>query len=106
MLDVSPQNFSAKVGPLTVHAELPGARRVGVRLASGRGRALGWLDPPAARREIDFEWDGRLDGRVVPDGYYVVQLVARGRVLASTPLHVDLTAPTLSHLRVRAQGKP
>ncbi len=105
-LSVVPRVFSAKVGPLAVHAELPVARRIGVRLASSRGRGLGWLDQPAPRREIDVDWDGRLDGRLVDDGYYQVQLVSGERVLVSVPLRVDRTAPTLLGLRVGSGGRP
>lgn len=99
-LSVAPRDFSPRVGPLSVQAELPAPRRIGVRLSSVRGRSLGWLEPPARRRAVDVKWDGRLAGTLVPEGYYRVELVAGRKVLGSAPLRVDMTSPALQDLRV------
>jgi hypothetical protein len=99
-LSVTPRDFSPTAGLLSVHAELPAPKRVGVRLVSDRGRTLGWLEQPAVRGTVDVDWNGRIAGKLVLEGYYRVQLVAGRRVVRSAALHVDLTAPSLLDLRI------
>ena len=99
-LSVVPRNFSPEVGTLVVQATLAAPLRVGVRLVSSRGRTIGWLLPPARRRTVRVEWDGRIGDGMVRDGYYRVELLSGRRVLGAAPLRVDLTAPRLLDLRV------
>jgi hypothetical protein len=104
-LSVTPRDFSPTAGLLSVQAELPAPGRVGVRLASDRGRILGWLEPPARRRAVDVEWDGRIAGKLVREGYYRVELVAGRKVIGFASLHVDMTAPSLEDLRVGTDAR-
>ena len=52
-----------------------------------------------AAQHAHDELDGRIAGKHVPDGDYVVRLVYRSAVLATAPLHLDATAPELQGLR-------
>jgi len=99
-LSVSPANFSPVRSRLTISASLTLPRLVGVQLARPDGRRVGWIVPPSLRRSLAFGWDGRIRGRRVRDGEYVVRLVYGWRVLATHPLRIDATAPRLSKLRV------
>ena len=83
------------------HAELPAPARVGVQLATESGRRLGWIVPPQRRRFLTMRWDGRLRGADVAEGRYVIRLVDRGRVVASSPLRIDRTAPRITAFNVR-----
>jgi hypothetical protein len=76
-LTVSPRNFSPHRVALQVSAQLSLTRQVGVRLVTPGGRAIGWIVPPARRRILAVGWDGRIGGKHVPDGNYVVRLVYR-----------------------------
>jgi hypothetical protein len=100
-LTVAPRDFSPTAKRLRVHAELPAPARVGVQLATESGRRLGWIVPPQRRRFLTMRWDGRLRGADVAEGRYVIRLVDRGRVLDSTPLRIDRTAPRITNINVR-----
>ena len=70
-------------------------RQVGVSLVTRGGRRLGWIVPPARRTTLAVGWNGLIDGKLVPDGTYVVKLVYQSSVLATTTLHIDTHAPQL-----------
>jgi hypothetical protein len=99
-LTVSPSAFSPKRTTLQVSATLSVTRQVGVGLATRGGRPLGWIVPPSRRRVLAVGWDGRIRGKRVPDGNYLVRLVYRSAVLATAPLRVDTHAPELLDLHV------
>jgi hypothetical protein len=97
-LTISPRYFSPKHATLQVSARLTVQRQVGVRLATPGGRPIGWIVPPSRRRVLAFGWDGRIRGKRVPDGNYVVRLVYRSAVLATAPLRLDTHGPQLLQL--------
>jgi hypothetical protein len=97
-LTISPRDFSPNERQLRVRAVLPEAARVGVQLATAKGRALGWIAEPQRRRFLTMRWDGRLRGARVPDGRYLIRLVAGRRALASAPLRIDRTPPRLTNI--------
>jgi hypothetical protein len=99
-LTVSPRLFSPDRARLQVSAELTVQRQVGVQLATPSGHAVGWIDPPSRRRILDTGWDGRIGGKRVADGSYVVRLVYRSAILATAPLRIDTHPPQLLDLRV------
>jgi hypothetical protein len=99
-LSLHPQDFSPARSRLSISASLALPRHVGVQLAEPSGRAIGWIEAPARRTALDLGWNGRIDGRRVPDGRYLARLVYAGRVLATHPLRIDSTAPRLTKLRV------
>jgi len=103
---VSPGAFSPKHSTTRIAATLDVTERVGLRLSTRGGRTLGWLVRPEAARSVSLDWDGGLDGRRVADGTYVVELVYRAKVLASTWVRVDAAAPQLVGLRVDDGAAP
>jgi hypothetical protein len=94
-LSVAPQEFSPQHATLQVSATLGIPRQVGVSLVTPAGRRLGWVVPPARRTTLAVGWNGRIDGKRVPDGMYVLKLVFQSAVLATTTLHIDTQAPQL-----------
>jgi hypothetical protein len=105
-LTVAPRNFSPHRATLQVSAKLSLKRQVGVRLVTPGGRAIGWIVAPSRRRILSFGWDGRIAGKRVPDGNYVVRLVYRSAVLATAPLRIDTHAPQLVNLRADNGATP
>jgi hypothetical protein len=105
-LEVSPGLFSPHRGVLSVTARLPAGTIAGLRLATFGGRAIGWLLRPAARGAVAYSWHGRLLGRHVPDGLYLLQVVADGHVLARAVFRLDATAPSLTGFRATNGGLP
>ncbi len=105
-LDVYPQQFSPAVTQLTVSATLPRPEVAGVRLVSRVSGALGWIVVARRRTTVQRSWKGRLNGSLVRDGYYAVQLVVGGRVAASRPLRVDSVAPRLTRFQASNGGRP
>jgi N,N-dimethylformamidase beta subunit-like, C-terminal len=105
-IDVSPRAFSPANGKLSISGGLLTPLRVGLQLATRDGKAVGWIRRPARRLALAAQWNGRLDGRRVPDGRYPVRLVRSGTVLAETPLRIDATAPVLADLRGDDGGRP
>ncbi len=105
-IEVSPRSFSPAQGTVSISGGLRIPLRVGVQLATRQGEAVGWIARPARRRELLSEWNGRLAGRRVPDGRYLVRLVRHGKVLAEAPLRIDQTAPQLIDLRADDGGAP
>ena len=99
-LSVSPSNFSPVRSRLTISASLTLPRQFGIQLVRRSGAPVGWIVAPSLRRSLAFGWNGRVDGRRVPDGRYVVRLVYRSTVLAAHPLRIDATAPRLAGLHV------
>src|SRR5207245_4076060 len=51
------------------------------------------------RRTLAVGWDGRIRGKIVPDGNYLARLVYRSSVLATANIRIDTHAPQLLHLR-------
>ncbi len=100
-LDLGAAAFSPRIPrPLLVSASLPAPERVGIRLLTPSGRALGWIAKPQLRRYLRLRWNGRLDGRRVPDGRYRVAVVAPPhRLIAARPLAIDTVRPRLLRLR-------
>jgi len=94
-LSVAPHDFSPHHATLQVSAKLAVQRQVGVSLATLGGRRLGWIVPPARRTTLAVGWNGLIDGKLVPDGTYVVRLVYHSAILATTTLHIDTHAPQL-----------
>ncbi len=94
-LSVAPHDFSPLHANLNLSAKLSVPRQVGVSLVTRGGRSLGWIVPPSRRRELQVGWDGRIAGKAVPDGNYVVRLVFRSSVLATASLRIDAHAPQL-----------
>ncbi|MGE5275111.1 MAG: N,N-dimethylformamidase beta subunit family domain-containing protein [Verrucomicrobiota bacterium] len=105
-IDLSTKAFAPSAGPLTISAQVDQPVRLGIRLARPNGRAVGWIDPPALRSETVDIWDGTLEGRPVPDGYYQAQLVAAGRVAASATFHLDRKPALLRRLRIASNSAP
>ena len=105
-LKISTQDFSPRRTSLSVSAQLTVPRQVGVRLARQDGRLAGWLLSPTRETAVSLDWDGRIAGRRVPDGGYLVQLVFGSHVLASQPLRIDTHAPKLGGLRVANGSTP
>jgi hypothetical protein len=99
-LSVSPSNFSPAHSRLTISASLTLPRQFGIQLAQRSGAPVGWIVAPSRRRSLAYGWNGRVSGRRVPDGLYIVRLVYRSTVLAAHPLRIDATAPRLAGLRV------
>jgi hypothetical protein len=98
-LSVAPRDFSPHAGSLHVLAQLTVPRQVGVSLVSESGKSLGWIVPPSRRSTLQTGWNGRIGGRHVPDGDYLVRLVYRSAVLATAPLRLDTHPPELAGLR-------
>jgi hypothetical protein len=105
-LHVQPRAFSPYTAPLAVSAELPRPAAAGLRLVRPGGHTLGWVQRPRLRARISLSWHGRLDGRILPDGSYELQLVARKRVLARASFLLDATAPRLTGFRASNGGRP
>jgi len=105
-LAVSPSLFSPAVTKLSIDAGLRLPRQVGVELARPSGTHVGWISRPERREILQLAWDGRIDGKNVPDGRYLVQLRLGTHVLASSPLRIDSTAPELHYLRVGNGNRP
>src|SRR5579885_2226095 len=80
-LSISPRTFSPHRATVDVSAELTVKRQVGVRLTTLRGRPLGWIVAPSRRRTLAVGWDGRIRGKIVPDGTYLARLVFASTVL-------------------------
>ena len=78
---------------------------VGVQLATTSGRPLGWIAEPQRRRFLSLRWNGRLQGKRVPDGRYLVRLVDGTRTVASSPLRIDQTAPRAMTLRAHNRSR-
>jgi hypothetical protein len=105
-LTVSPRQFSPQRTTLQVSATLTLERQIGIRLVTPGGRVVGWIVPPSRRRILATGWDGRIAGKRVPDGNYVVRLVYRSSVLATAPLRIDTHAPQLLDLRADNGSTP
>jgi hypothetical protein len=97
-LTVTPRDYSPLRSTLHVSATLTVPRQVGVQLVTLHGRALGWIVPPASRTALAIGWNGRIRGHRVPSGNYVVRLVYRSAILATTPLRIDTHPPQLNDL--------
>jgi hypothetical protein len=105
-LAVAPSDFSPRQATLSVSARLSLTRQVGIRLVTRGGRPVGWIVPPSRRRELAVGWNGRIDGKRVPDGDYLVRLVFRSSVLATVPLRIDSEPPQLVDLHVDNGSTP
>jgi hypothetical protein len=105
-LEVTPELFSPAHGTLAIAGSLTLPRQFGVQLAAPSGRVVGWISAPARRREVSLAWNGRLAGRRVPDGRYLVRLVFGSAAVAEAPLRIDTHAPELGGLRVGNGGTP
>jgi hypothetical protein len=105
-LTASPTDFSPALRKLLVHAQLPASGRVGVELATPGGKRLGWIVPPSRRRFLTLRWNGRIRGARVPDGRYVVRLLAGKSMLAKVPLRLDATAPRITRFQAHNLGDP
>ena len=104
-LIVPPGPFSPATKRLSIQASLPATERVGLQLATDRGRPLGWIVEPQRRRFLTLRWDGRLHGARLLDGDYLIRLVAGDRTLASAPLRIDLTPPRVRNITARNRSR-
>ena len=104
-LRLSASAFSPVAGPMTLEGQIGAPKKLGVRLANTRGRPLGWLERPKLRSDLLVVWNGRLNGKQLPDGYYQAQLVAGGVVVARTLFRIDTQPALLQNLRV-SNGAP
>ncbi len=105
-LTVAPRDYSPLRAPLQISATLTLPRQVGVRLATPNGHPVGWIVPPARRTALAIGWDGRIRGRRVTNGNYLVRLVYRSSVLATAPLRIDTHPPQLLSLRADNGSTP
>jgi hypothetical protein len=105
-LVVSPQVFSPRTGVLRVTGRLHAPAIAGLRLATLNGHELGWLLQQRRRRGVAYSWHGRVGRRRVPDGLYLLQVVAGTNVLARAAFRLDATAPTLTGFRASNGGRP
>jgi hypothetical protein len=105
-LTASPENFSPAIRKLLVQAQLPRLGKVGVELATPRGKRLGWIVEPSRRRYLTLRWNGRIHGVRVPDGRYTIRLLDGRRTLASAPLRLDATAPAVTGFFTHNRGAP
>ena len=103
-LTVKPADFSPLEKRLRIQASLLKVERVGVQLATRNGASLGWIVEPQRRRYLNLRWNGRLAGKRVPDGRYVIRLVDGKRLIAATPLRIDRTAPKLTKFSAHNRG--
>jgi N,N-dimethylformamidase beta subunit-like protein len=97
---VAPRDFSPRKATLHVTAQLTVERQVGVRLLTISGRPLGWIVAPSKRKTLSVGWNGRIAGKAVRDGSYLVRLIYGSAVLATAPLRIDTHAPNLAGLHV------
>ena len=104
-LVIAPGTFSPTAKRLSIRATLPAADRVGLQLATDSGRALGWIVAPQRRRFMTLRWDGRLGGARVPDGRYLIRLIAGGRTVAASPLRIDRISPTLTSIAANNRSR-
>ncbi|MEP6813758.1 MAG: N,N-dimethylformamidase beta subunit family domain-containing protein, partial [Actinomycetota bacterium] len=106
-LTIAPRDFSPAAHTLSIAGSLTLPRRVGVELATRRGGHVGWIVRPARRQHVVVGgWDGRLRGRRVADGRYLVRLLYGGKSLAAQPVQIDAHAPELGRLRVSNGSTP
>src|SRR5262245_53046770 len=103
-ITVSTKAFGPDAGPLTISAHVDRSANLGVRLARSSGKPLGWIDAPSVRDELLVVWDGTLGGRPVGDGYYQAQLVAAGRIVASSGFKIDRKPALLEDLAVSSNS--
>jgi hypothetical protein len=103
---VSPSVLSPRTGAVEINASLPGRAPLGLQVVQKGGALLGWLAPETERTTLRFTWHGRLGGRRLPDGEYVLQLVSGTKPLARTRFRIDTTAPRVTRLRVGDGGRP
>jgi hypothetical protein len=109
-LEVVPTEFSPRVGPVTVKLDLAAPRKIGVSLATMRGRHIGWISRPRLRSALTVRWSGRLRGELVEDGRYLVEVVQKRKNkkrkrLAAARVMVDGTAPQLAGLTVASEER-
>jgi hypothetical protein len=105
-VSLSAQELSPPRTSVLVSARMAKSSKVGVRLARLAGRPVGWIVPPAWVKAVSFRWDGRVGGRRVGDGRYLVQLVHGSSILATTTVRIDTHAPQLLELRVDNGSTP
>jgi N,N-dimethylformamidase beta subunit-like protein len=105
-LAVEPRNFSPETGALAVSASLRVPQALGVQLATVRGRPIGWIKQPGRSQLVSLFWDGQINGVQVPDGYYLVRLVAAKRVVAAKSIRIDTVAPTLEEVSADNGSRP
>jgi hypothetical protein len=104
-LSIAPRNFSPDEKRLRVQASLPAPARVGIQLVNTAGKPLGWVAQPQRRRFLMMRWNGRLGGKPVHDGRYLIRLVEGFKVLAETPLLIDTIAPRAMNIRARTRDR-
>jgi hypothetical protein len=105
-LKMSTTAFSPLAGPVTLEGQIGAANLLGVRLANVQGRPLGWLDPPSRRSDLLVVWNGRLNAKQLPDGFYRAQLVSGGAVVATTGFRLDTRPALLARLSVTDGTRP
>jgi hypothetical protein len=97
-ISVTPRHFSPANGSLSLSASVEEPAHFGIELASRAGKHVGWVVAPDTRQLVSTSWNGRLNGRAVPDGLYLVRLVAGTETLARTPIRIDSEAPRITDI--------
>jgi hypothetical protein len=105
-LTVTPRDYSPLRSKLSISATLSVPRLAGLRLVTLGGRPVGWIIAPALRSALAVGWDGRILGRRVPNGNYVVRLVYGSAILATAPLRIDTHPPQLLDLHIDNGSTP
>jgi hypothetical protein len=105
-LTVTPRDYSPLRSKLSISAMLSVPRLAGLQLVTPGGRPIGWIAAPAQRSALAVGWDGRILGRRVPNGNYVVRLVYGSAVLATAPLRIDTDPPQLFDLHIDNGSTP
>jgi N,N-dimethylformamidase beta subunit-like, C-terminal len=105
-LKMSTTAVSPLAGPVTIEGEVGAPSLLGVRLANAQGRPLGWLDRPSRRSDLLVVWNGRLNAKRLPDGFYSAQLVSGGTVVATTGFRLDTKPALLEKMSVSNGGHP
>lgn len=105
-LSISPRTFSPHRATVVVSAALTVERQVGVQLTTLGGRPIGWIVAPSRRQTLSVGWDGRIRGKIVPDGDYLARLVYASTVLATAGIRIDTHAPQLLHLHADNGSTP
>jgi hypothetical protein len=105
-LKMSTTAFSPLAGPVTIEGQIGAPNLLGVRLTTVQGRTLGWLDRPKRRSDVLVVWNGRLNAKPLPDGYYRAELLSGGAVAASTSFRIDTQPALLDNLTVTNGARP
>lgn len=103
---VQPATFSPHHGQVEIAAVLADRAPLGLQVVTRAGKPVGWLAREVPRARLDLTWGGRVAGRKLADGAYLVRLQSRGKTVAQTEVRVDTTAPLVTGVRVASGPLP